>query len=125
MGFIESKPKIVLIHNENQNQIQNQIQLENQNQNQNQEIQSEIKKFNKFLIKQANKQIGLISEIVKPILKFFYNGKFEFDKQKFDEYFQFANEIKLKEIKIKIELEIQSIFTIENILEIYFKISKN
>ncbi|KAJ5078226.1 hypothetical protein M0811_05014 [Anaeramoeba ignava] len=145
------------------------------NQNQNQ-IQFQIKKFNKFLINQANKQIGLMfgneetsdfqiycgkdkilipchksilearskyfminrkenkfnsiyfnnfsSEIVKPIIKFFYNGKFKFDKQKFDEYFKFANEIKLKEIKIKIELEIQSIFNIQNILEIYFKSQK-
>ncbi|KAJ5080674.1 hypothetical protein M0811_13858 [Anaeramoeba ignava] len=64
------------------------------------------------------------SEIVKPIIKFFYNGKFKFDKQKFDEYFKFANEIKSKEIQIKIELEIQSIFNIENILEIYFKTQK-
>ncbi|KAJ5070878.1 kelch-like protein [Anaeramoeba ignava] len=64
------------------------------------------------------------SEIVKPIIKFFYNGKFKFDKQKFDKYFKFANQIKLKEIQFKIELEIQSIFNIENILEIYFKSQK-
>ncbi|KAJ5066958.1 beige/beach-related [Anaeramoeba ignava] len=138
--------------------------------------QFKLKKYNKFLRKQANTQIGLIfgdkkssdfkiycgkdqvmipchklilearskyfmiikkenqtntihfnnfsSEIVKPIIKFFYNGKFKFDKQKFDEYFNFAKKIKSREIQTKIELEIESILNVENIVEIYFKTQK-
>ncbi|KAJ5071297.1 beach domain-containing protein lvsc [Anaeramoeba ignava] len=83
-----------------------------------------------FMIKNRENQSNIIyfnnfsSEIVKPVIQFFYTGKFKFDKQKFEEYYLFAHEIKSKEIKTKIELEIELILNLENIMEIYFKTQK-